>query len=215
MVNLLSTAAFYAEQPDQAALFQGDILSAEKLNIKEQGVSGSPDYWLIISKSCDLQFRIGAQLKVKNALISMLPLVPLTTHFQLRTRDFRRLVERARAKVILIAIWNIFEKLNVPKQIEALVKDQISRFMFLPADGVILKEPAVIDFEWVVQENAVTEEQVKGILAAKVLELKSPVREKIAQRFGLHYSQIGVDDDEFRAKPYTDLLKKTYAGRIQ
>ena len=82
--------------------------------------------------------------------------------------------------------------------------------MFFPPDGNIFKEPMILDFDFPQALDGGNEEEVKNALHSKVLQLNSPFREKVSQRFALHYSSIGVEDDEIRDKNYIKSIQKEF-----
>jgi len=71
--------------------------------------------------------------------------------------------------------------------------------MFLPPDGNVLKEPMIVDFDLIFP---VLGENIERVLDAKKLQLSSPFRERLSQRFALHYSSIGIDDNEVKNSNY-------------
>lgn len=197
---------FYKGASNKEALFQGDIIKAETIGFKLLGELRSPDFWLIITKSCDLQF-INNERKTKSRVISLVPLFILRCLNVFYLKDF---LDRFRGKcpVVLIALMRLTLLELKAEDIEAIIRDRMSKFMYLPPDGAILTEPMIIDFECIKQINSHDLKDVENLLRGKVLELASPFREKVAQNFARHYSQIGVEDDEIREKSYKDELKK-------
>jgi len=196
------------------SLFQGDILDAKILGLKNENDLYSPDYWMIITKSCDLVLDFDS-LTIRKKSLSIIPLIALKLIYKIIRRDFIKDVSRVSNRILLIAVhklFSIFLKHNKKDEIDYLIKDRISKFMFLPPDGITLKEPMLIDFDMVVQINGNDQEEVKKVLQAKVLQLNSPFREKVAQRFAMHYSSIGVMDDEIRDKKYVNNLKKSFSN---
>ncbi len=204
---------FYSEIiKTKDSLFQGDILDAEIVGLKNENDLYSPDYWMIITKSCDLVLDSNS-LTIRKKNLSIIPLIALNLIYKILRRDFVKDVSKVSNRILLIAVhklFSIFLNHNKKDEIDYLIKDRISKFMFLPPDGTILKEPMLIDFDMVIQINGNEQEEVKKVLQAKVLQLNSPFREKVAQRFALHYSSIGVMDDEIRDKKYVNNLKKSF-----
>ena len=80
--------------------------------------------------------------------------------------------------------------------------------MYLPPDGEVIVEPSVIDFELLTTIEGDNAEEVGKLLNAKKLQLNSPFREHIAQRFALHYSGIGIKDKHIKDKEYINKIKK-------
>ena len=78
-------SSFYSNAIDKAVLFQGDIIRADGVGLKELNRDCDPDYWMIITKNCDLAF-IESKLPRKQNI----SIVPLFT------------INRASAPVIII-----------------------------------------------------------------------------------------------------------------
>ena len=205
---------FYSEIiKSKNSLSQGDILDAKTLGLKIENDSYSPDYWMIITKSCDLVLNCDSFI-VRKKNISIVPLIAIKIIYKILKRDFTKDISKVSSKIVLIAVHNLFSIFlnhNKKGEIDNLIKDRISKFMFLPPDGVILKEPMLIDFDIVSQINGNEQSEVKKVLQAKVLQVNSPFREKVAQRFAMHYSSIGVLDDEIREEKYVNNLKKSFS----
>lgn len=205
---------FYSEiVKSNISLSQGDILDAKTLGLKIENDSYSPDYWMIITKSCDLVLNCDS-LIVRKKNISIVPLIAIKIIYKILKRDFTKDISNVSSKIVLIAVHNLFSIFlnhNKKGEIDNLIKDRVSKFMFLPPDGVILKEPMLIDFDIVSQINGNEQSEVKKVLQAKVLQVNSPFREKVARRFAMHYSSIGVLDDEIREEKYVNNLKKSFS----
>ena len=205
---------FYSEiVKSNISLSQGDILDAKTLGLKIENDSYSPDYWMIITKSCDLVLNCDSFI-VRKKNISIVPLIAIKIIYKILKRDFTKEISKVSSKIVLIAVhklFSIFLNHNKKGEIDNLIKDRVSKFMFLPPDGVILKEPMLIDFDIVSQINGNEQSEVKKVLQAKVLQVNSPFREKVAQRFAMHYSSIGVLDDEIREEKYVNNLKKSFS----
>jgi hypothetical protein len=202
--------SFYSKT-NKAILLQGDIISAEKVGIKEDNPL-SPDYWIIISKSCDLSFRKGQNI-ISRGGANLLPLLSFKLLKQLFKRDLEKITKGIKGKVVLLPLVDFSKATNSivnVEQIDALIKDDLSKFMFIPPDGEILKEPVIVDFDLVERLDGSNEEETQLILDSKVLQLATPFKEKLAQRFALHYMSIGIDDDEIRDKGYKTKLKEYY-----
>ena len=173
---------FYSEIiKTKDSLFQGDILDAEIVGLKNENDLYSPDYWMIITKSCDLVLDSNS-LTIRKKNLSIIPLIALNLIYKILRRDFVKDVSKVSNRILLIAVhklFSIFLNHNKKDEIDYLIKDRISKFMFLPPDGTILKEPMLIDFDMVIQINGNEQEEVKKVLQAKVLQLNSPFREKL------------------------------------
>lgn len=139
-----NTEVFYTKV-DLYTLSQGDLIRADGIGLKEPGDECSPDYWMIITKNCDLVFTSNFVTRKQN--ISIIPLFALRIIHRLYERDFLQFLSHLRKKIVLMAIWKIskiFGELN-SRQIESLVQNKISKFMFLPPDGKVFTEPMIID----------------------------------------------------------------------
>lgn len=194
------------------SLFQGDILDAKIIGLKNESDLYSPDYWMVITKSCDLVLDSNS-LTIRKKNLSIIPLIALKLIYKMFRRDFIKDISKVNNRILLIAVhklFSIFLTHNKKDEIEYLIKDRISKFMFLPPDGTILKEPMLIDFDLVIQINGNEQAEVQKVIQAKILQLNLPFREKVAQRFAMHYSSIGVMDDEIRDKKYVSNLKKSF-----
>lgn len=197
---------FFKDVPSKGALFQGDIIRAEAIGFKSSSEIRSPDFWLIITKSCDLQF-INQERTTKCRIISLVPMFILRCLNVFYLQDF---LDRFRGKcpIVLLALTKLkLLELNAD-DIDRIIKDMMTKFMYLPPDGTILTEPMIVDFELIKQINSNNPQDVDKLLKGKVLELASPYREKMAQNFARHYSQIGVEDNEIRTKAYKNELKQ-------
>jgi len=201
-------SAFYSDFTDKSKLFQGDIIRSDGIGLKQDGDSYSPDYWMIITKDCDLVLSETGLPRKQN--ISLLPLFAIKILESLYYRDLRNSLSRLRNRIVIMAIWNFskaFGKIS-RSHIDNLVRDKISKFMFLPPEGKIFNEPMIIDFDLVMQLDGSSKDEVEKVIASKVLQLVSPYRERISQRFAEHYSSIGIDDEEIRNKAYVKAIKQ-------
>jgi len=203
-------ACFYSKT-NKEILLQGDIISADKVGIKADNPL-SPDYWIIISKSCDLAFR-GEQKIISKRGITILPLLTFKLLKLLFKKDLEKITKGIAGKIVILPLIDFSRATNSitkAEQIDPLIKDELSKFMFIPPDGEVLKEPVLVDFDLVQRLDGTNEEETKIILESKVLQLATPFKEKLAQRFALHYMSIGVDDDEIRDKAYKTKLKNYF-----
>ncbi len=199
--------SFY-DSLDKNRLLQGDIVRAEKIGIKEEANICSPDFWMIITKTCDLT--LEADSTTRRKIVACMPLIGLNILKLLYQKDILHILQRMRRKIVLLPVFSIIEKFAKIKNIESvdsLLKNQISKFMYLPPDGTVLTEPMVIDFDITTQLDGSDPKEVKNIISSKVLQLTSPFRERMAQRFAEHYSTIGIDDDSIKSKEYCNQLK--------
>lgn len=189
---------------DKTALFQGDIISSEEIGLSSED---NPSYWLIITKNCDLAFRSGEK-KVKNDICSLLGLYSLKQHIELvKKRYFIKPKNGFLGKIIIAGVLKFSEStkaITKKEHIDNLIDDKISKLMLLPPDGVILTEPMIIDFDLVYPLSG---EEIENVLNAKKLQLSSPFRERVSQRFSMHYSSIGIDDGQIKIPTYRTELK--------
>ena len=68
----------------------------------------------------------------------------------------------------------------------------------------------LIDFDITHQLDGGVEDIVNNVLNSKLLQLKAPFKHRIAQRFALHYSSIGLDDKCIRDKSYIKNIKELF-----
>lgn len=206
-----SDIAPFFSQLSNEELLQGDILLANDIGLKAES-EFSPDFWLIITKSCDMAFR-GEEMVLKNRSLSLLPLLSFKLLNKIFKRDTSHILN-FRKKIILLGLCGFKQvaELIKPNQVEDLIKDNLSKFMFLPPDGNVLQEPMVIDFEMIQRIDVPDEESVKTVLKSKKLQLSSPFREKVAQRYALHFMSIGLNDDDIRTKDYRKKLKEYFTN---
>jgi len=105
-------------------------------------------------------------------------------------------------RIVMVCVLKFSESnksiINTNK-ISDLLNDKITKLMFLPPDGNVLKEPMIVDFDLIFP---VLGENIERVLDAKKLQLSSPFRERLSQRFALHYSSIGIDDNEVKNSNY-------------
>ncbi len=209
-----NSSAFYSSNPDKARLFQGDILKAREIGLKEEGEDTSPDFWLVITKSCDLAFR-EHQKKTRNETFSILPLISMKILENSFSKIFSSSISYEPKNILLVPVVGLVKKFMLQKykkdHIDSLLKNKISRFMYFPPEGNYFTEPMIIDFEFIETIDGGDEAEINSALNSKILELSSPFREKVAQRFALHFSEIGIDDEEIRHKDYIKGIK-TFFG---
>lgn len=189
-------------------LYQGDILNARIIGLKKENSKYSPDYWMIITKSCDLVIEEDFK-KTRKGNISVIPLLKL---FLLPSR-FRKYLDIIYSnflkKIVIVPLINIFKNSAVKKKnIDSLVRGKITRFFFLPPDGNVLSSPMIIDFDIIKNMDATDETIFRNVLKAKEAQLSSPFREKIAQHFALHFASIGINDQYIRDKKYINRIKE-------
>jgi hypothetical protein len=201
-------SSFYSNAIDKTALFQGDIIRADGVGLKESNRDCNPDYWMIITKNCDLVF-IEANLP-RRQNISIIPLFTINILQKLLNKDLLIALSRVRRKMVFMAIYKISRAFgNLKKSlIENLVQNKVSKFMFLPPDGKEFDEPMIIDFDIVIQLDGSDPQEVERVLKSKIIQLVSPFRERVAQRFAEHYFSIGIDDEEIRDREYVKKLKE-------
>lgn len=192
--------SFYSSKLDKTTLYQGDILRADGVGLKTSD-EFSPDYWMIITKSCDLVIMDGLPRKQNVSIFALFSFPMLHKLFKSSLID-----AIPKKKIVVMAISQI-SKVFCANQVENLIKNRITKFMFLPPDGKVFNEPMIIDFDLVTQLDGSAYEEVQNVLGSKVLELASPFRERIAQRFAEHYCTIGIDDVFIRQKEYVKSLK--------
>lgn len=196
-------------------LFQGDIVSARDIGLKDENDDETfPDFYMIITKTCDLSFDDNHIQKTRSGIISLIPLFNIKLLNPILLRFLKKNILAPTRKVNLIPVVKLINAFSGQKieKIDSIVKNQISKFMFLPPDGNILTEPMVIDFESFSQIDGESSIEVGRLLLAKKIQLTSPFRELIAQRFASHYSNIGINDQHIKQKEYVikikELLKK-------
>ncbi len=205
--------SFYKSNLDFGGLYQGDILQADKIGLKEEGVEGSPDYWMVITKTCDLSFK-NDEMTLRGENISLTPISKLKLILKKFNHVESEILSKIKPPIVLFAIKNLLSTFLLSnfnnKKIKSLLEDKISRFMFLPPDGKIFNEPMILDFNIIVGLDGGDAEEVDAALKSKVLELVSPFREKVAQNFATHYSNIGFDDSCIRDDAYLTELQAKY-----
>ena len=201
--------AIYFCENDTEVLYQGDIIDANGIGLKAEG-QNSPDYWMIITKSCDLAFRNGIK-KVKSDHFSLIPLITLRQiRIAIVEKYFKKPQNDFLGKIVLAGILKFSQStksITKPDHIKNLIEDKISKLMLLPPDGKVLSEPMVIDFDLI---QPLDGGEIENILKSKSLQLSSPFRERVSQRFALHYMQIGIDDDNVKAPDYRKALLKHF-----
>ena len=187
-----------------------DLIDFDDLLIEKEIIS--PDYWMIITKDCDLSFDDPSIKKTRNENISIFPIFDFILFKKLLIRKNINFFEKINSKIIINAIFIISKVLPLisANKIDNLIKNNISRFMYLPPDGEILKEPMLIDFDITHQLDGGIEEEVNKVLISKLLQLKAPFKHIIAQRFALHYSSIGLEDKFIRDKSYIKNIKELF-----
>lgn len=199
---------FYSEIKKDT-LHQGDIIKASGIGLEELDDETYPDYWMIITKNCDLVF--DNSLTTRKGNISIIPLFVLKILQKIIERDLLDKISRSRMRLVFMAVWKLSSAFKLGKlnsrQLDSLISNKVSKYLFLPPDGEIFSDPMIIDFDIVNQLNGSDSNEVKNVLNSKVLQLASPFREMVAQRFANHYSSIGVDDEEIKKQPYITELK--------
>lgn len=205
-----NTEPFYYPTPNKSILYQGDIIEGRRTGVEDLTGETYPGYWMIITKSCDLN--LSKALTISKENISILPVFTIKHLKKICEEKSSYTMSALRRKVVLMAVWKISEKFGIGKlegsEIGNIIKDRVSKFMYLPPDGNVFSEPMIIDFDLINTLDSSNQEAVKGVLNAKMLQLATPFREKVAQRFAYHYSNIGIDDREIRDKPYVKAIIK-------
>lgn len=194
---------FYSH-PDRTLLLQGDVISATAFPLEDCTVL-SPSFWMIITKSCDLELSENYITRHQN--ISVLPLFSYTSWQSFFSNKLSNSLFNIQKRIVFLAIWKLTSFIKKTSSVDNLLKNNISKFMFLPPDGTIFEEPMIIDFDMVVFYDGGDKELVEMVIGSKVLQLTSPFRERVAQRFASHYSEIGIDDKEIRDRQYAKELK--------
>lgn len=206
---ILSNITPFYSPTKKDTLYQGDIIKANGIGLEDLCDETYPDYWMIITKNCDLTFT--EPLKTRKGNISIVPIFALKILQKIYGKDLLNIISRLRMKLVFMAIWRLSKAFKLEKlkesQIDNLIKNKITKYMFLPPDGRIFNEPLIVDFDFVNQLNGSNSEEVKNVLNSKVLQLASPFREMVAQRFASHYSNIGIDDEEIMSRNYLKSIK--------
>ncbi len=203
----------FFEPTEKDKLFQGDVLCAREIGLKDETVF-SPDFWMIISKSCDVQIEESG--RTRRQIISVIPTISLNLVEKIYGRDTLNTLNRLGKKIVmipLVAFTQAFLKLK-SDDVSDLLKNRLSKFMYLPPDGAVLNDPMVVDFDITQQLPATSSDQVRKVLMGKKLQLVSPFRERVAQRFAEHYSSIGLNDEFIRSDGYKKELK-TYLSEAK
>lgn len=196
--------------PNYKMLYQGDILDSTTLGLKDPENTMSPDFWLIISKSCDLVID-DSLMKTRKGNVSIIPIYKFAILTLFKHRYTKKLLESINRKIVILPLISIYNNSAINKKnINNIISDKVTRFQFLPPDGHVLKEPYIVDFDLVSQLDGFDSDTLKSILDSKKLQLMSPFREKIAQRFAFHYSSIGINDSTIKSDDYLDNLKAAY-----
>lgn len=198
-----NTSDFYSA-PAHADLFQGDIFPATAAGLKKEGAPRSPDYWIIITKTCDLQSETDGTLRKQN--MAVLPMLNLKSMSNRNGSWF--MAVRNLPKFVVLGILNLVASRNLKvNQLDMLLENKMTRYQFLPPDGTVLQEPMIIDFNIIHVLDGSDAELIQNIRTGKILQLSSPFRERVAQRFAAHYADIGVNDDELKTKEYKKTIK--------
>lgn len=204
--------SIYFGTADSGQLFQGDIVSGREIGMDWEN---APEYWLIITKSCDLVFR-GDQKKVKNDVCALLGVYTLQKQLNLIKRKyFVKPKNGFLGRVVLAGILRFSESTSAitnTNHIDNLVEDKITKFMLLPPDGTVFTEPMIVDFDLI---HPLSGEEIEAVLMAKKLQLSSPFRERLSQRFAAHFFSIGIDDNEVKSPSYREKLKKHFTDSKQ
>lgn len=98
-------SSFYSNAIDKDALFQGDIIRADGVGLKGPNEGCKPDYWMIITKNCDLVFMEPKLPRKQN--ISIIPLFTIKILQKLFDRDILVALSRVRKKMAFTAIYKI------------------------------------------------------------------------------------------------------------
>ena len=195
--------------PDKEVLFQGDIVYSRECGLKDTDDDHYPDYYMIITKTCDLSFDKQLSKITRAEVINLLPCQAL----EIWNKIFKTHSNASLAfpKIInLLSLTSVFRELSNKNIIDNMIKDKISKFMFIPPDGRILKEPMILDFDLLNTIDGDDEKRVRELLNSKKLQLCSPFREKVAQRFGLHYMSIGMNDYSIRDEFYRRNIRNNF-----
>ncbi|MEZ4887807.1 MAG: hypothetical protein R3E32_23960 [Chitinophagales bacterium] len=196
---------FY-KQKTSSVLYQGDIIGAKEIGLKIED-DNSPDFYMIISANCDLV--CNTQRNRLPTFITIVGLLHISIFKKLFYKKFLSYFKDSSKIVSILPIHSFIDFIN-KKNVDNIIHDKISKYMYLPPDGIVLKDPMIIDFDFIENYNASEIDLFNKLLNGKKLELSSPFREKIALRFCNHYSRIGIDDDELRSKEYKDKIKGKY-----
>lgn len=211
MSIIKNTAPFYSSDVSRQELFQGDILNARKLKLKTDSTEVyEPDFWMVITKTCDLQISDG---NLRGKSVGLVALISRKLISCLMKKKLEDELSGIKNRVVVAAVhklFKVYQDYHKASDIDSLIKGQISRFFFLPANNKELTEPMFIDFELIEVLPALDNGSAKFFLDAKTAQLNTPFRERVAQKFGLHYSSIGIEDDEIRDKQFAKDLKKGF-----
>ena len=195
---------FFDKNIDRLHLYQGDILNSCDIGLKsEDDDSTVPDFYMIITKTCDLSFDNPQESITRGGIINLVPFRSLSS----LTTPNNSIIKKVINFIPLISVF----KTSTSSKVGNIVKDKISRFMFVPPDGIILIEPMVVDFGLTTQIDGHDTTETSRLLKTKKLQLRSPFREKVAQRFAWHYMSIGINDSEIRNNNYINNLKKGFS----
>ncbi len=164
---------FFSKETNRTSLFQGDIMNSEILNLHEEGNEYSPNYWMVITKNCDLVINEDKNSTRKRSL-TLIPLISFKLLNLILKRNFYSDCEGVNSRIVLVAVHNLFKVFRdhyKKTDLDNLIKNRISKFMFLPPDGEVLKEPMLIDFDIIHPLESNSSESVSNLLKAKILEL--------------------------------------------
>lgn len=195
---------FYDDRLEYKSLYQGDIIDSTGIGLKDNKNPKSPDHWIIISKNCDIV--LDEQGVIRKSVVGLLPLIKFSIFKDVAIGRIKSSLHHS--SIVLLPLITVSAISKWKTVINELVRDRLSKFMFLPPDGKVLKEPVVADFDILRSFDGQTQNNISKLLKSKRLQLRSPFREKLGQRFAQHFSSIGVNDDHIRSKEYQKLLKE-------
>lgn len=141
--------SFYLPTINNGILYQGDIIVGKKTGLEEFEDESYPDYWMIITKNCDLT--LSYTLTTRKEDISIIPLFTLKYLLRICEKELLYTISRSRKKVVLMAVWKLSKIFGLGKlsesNIKNLIENKITKFMYLPPDGDIFNEPMIVDFD--------------------------------------------------------------------
>lgn len=81
------------------SLFQGDILDAKIIGLKNESDLYSPDYWMVITKNCDLVLDSNS-LTIRKKNLSIIPLIALKLIYKMFRRDFIKDISKVNNRIV-------------------------------------------------------------------------------------------------------------------
>lgn len=182
----------YSDQPDMKSLRQGDVLkrTPELLEVLREVHPHYADekytYFQVLTQSCDLVRRDGAQCKSRYISLAAVRSVDVV---------IQRAIEKYEKKI------TFQDKLYCSEQHKAQLKDAINKLLnnndtnhfFLKADpesGITLDSCTLLHLSISIQSNL----HFETCLAAKIVELKENFRAKLGWLVGNLYSRVGTED---------------------